>query len=159
MIPVVLSGCNWLSGHRSGVKIFHSTGVNQKSYTYLLCNQGENVSRLKLVLSLLVASALIGCSAHSVKPGAETVEIVIEQPDRNLCEFKGEIVGSQGNWFTGDFTSNESLMIGARNELLNQAYEMGANVVYMQDMKNTNAWGSLGTTNSTAIGKAYKCNY
>tara|TARA_Y100001001_G_scaffold157512_1_gene175766 strand:+ start:26 stop:379 length:354 start_codon:yes stop_codon:yes gene_type:complete len=117
------------------------------------------MSKSKMVLSLAVGLTLIGCSAHSVKPGAETVEIVIEQPDRDSCEFKGEIVGSQGNWFTGDFTSNENLVVGARNEARNKAYELGANVIYMQDMKNTNAWGSLGTTNTTAVGKAYKCDY
>lgn len=115
--------------------------------------------KLKIVLSLTVASVLIGCSAHSVKPGAETVEIMVGQADRNLCEFKGEIVGSQGNWFTGDFTSNENLVIGARNELRNKAHALGANIVYIQDMKNTNAWGSLGTTNTTAVGKAYKCDF
>ncbi|EBC8888954.1 DUF4156 domain-containing protein, partial [Salmonella enterica] len=26
-------------------------------------------------------------------------------------------MGSQGNWFTGDVTSNKNLVIGARNEL------------------------------------------
>lgn len=71
----------------------------------------------------------------------------------------GEIIGSQGNWFTGDYTSNKNLVTGARNELRNEAYKLGANIVYIQNMANTNAWGSLGTTNTTAIGKAYKCSY
>ncbi|EAA9593782.1 DUF4156 domain-containing protein, partial [Salmonella enterica] len=31
-------------------------------------------------------------------------------------------MGSQGNWFTGDVTSNKNLVIGARNELRNEAY-------------------------------------
>ena len=75
------------------------------------------------------------------------------------CKYLGEIVGSQGNWFTGDFTSNKDLVIGARNELRNEAHKLGANIVYIQDMKNTNKFHSLGTTNTTAIGKAYKCNY
>ena len=108
-------------------------------------------------LSLLFVLALSGCSANQVIPEANTVEIVNEKPDKNTCKFLGEVVGSQGNWVTGDFTSNENLVIGARNELRNQAYKLGGNVVYVQDMKNTNAWGSLGTTNTTAIGKVYKC--
>ncbi len=58
---------------------------------------------------------------------------------------------------TGDFTSNKNLVIGARNELRNEAYKLRANIVYIQDMSNTNAHGSLGTTNTTAIGKAYRC--
>lgn len=44
-------------------------------------------------------------------------------------------MGSQGNWFTGDVTSNKNLVIGARNELRNEAYKLGANVVYVQDLK------------------------
>lgn len=105
----------------------------------------------------LAAVSLMGCAAKSVRPEAAAVEIVNEVPDPNRCKFVGEIVGSQGNWFTGDFTSNKNLVIGARNELRNEAHTLGGNVVYIQDLKNTNAWGSLGTTNTTAVGKAYSC--
>lgn len=124
-----------------------------------LYKKGKIVSNFKKIISLSVMSVLAGCSAQSIKLGAQDVEIVNEQPDKSKCKFKGEIVGSQGNWFTGDFTSNASLVIGARNELRNKAHDMGANIVYIQDMKNTNAWGSMGTTNTTAVGKAYKCTY
>tara|TARA_Y100000034_G_C6788119_1_gene352663 strand:+ start:500 stop:724 length:225 start_codon:yes stop_codon:yes gene_type:complete len=71
----------------------------------------------------------------------------------------GEIVGSQENFITGDFTSNANLVIGARNQLRNEAYKLGGNLVHIQDMKNTNAYGSLGTTNTIAVGKAYYCSY
>lgn len=108
-------------------------------------------------LILLVTCSLVGCSANQVIPQAKSIEIVNERPDKTKCKFMGEIVGSQGNWFTGDFTSNENLVLGARNELRNEAYKLGGNIIYIQDMKNTNAWGSLGTTNTTAIGKVYKC--
>ena len=109
-------------------------------------------------LILIMALSLAGCSANQVIPQARSIEIVNEKPDEIKCNFLGEVVGSQGNWFTGDYTSNENLVLGARNELRNEAYKLGGNVVYIQDMKNTNAYGSLGTTNTTAIGKVYKCN-
>ena len=109
-------------------------------------------------LMLIMAFSLIGCSANQVIPQARSVEIVNEKPDKTKCDFLGEVVGSQGNWFTGDYTSNENLVLGARNELRNEAYKLGGNLVYIQDMKNTNAYGSLGTTNTTAIGKVYNCN-
>lgn len=112
----------------------------------------------KIIMVILVL-ILSGCSAKKVVPQANSVEIVNEPVNKSKCKFLGEIVGSQGNWFTGDFTSNKSLVIGARNELRNEAYKLGANIVHIQDMKNTNAYGSLGTTNTTAIGKAYKCSY
>ncbi|EIK3714231.1 DUF4156 domain-containing protein [Salmonella enterica subsp. enterica serovar Infantis] len=56
-----------------------------------------------------------------------------------------------------NFATVPNLVIGARNELRNEAYKLGANVVYVQDLKNTNAYGSMGTTNTTGVGKAYKC--
>lgn len=112
---------------------------------------------MKTIAILLPIAFLAGCAANAVRPEAKGVELVNEPPDLDKCKFLGEVVGSQGNWFTGDYTPNKNLVIGARNELRNEAFALGANVVYVQDMKNTNAWGSLGTTNTTAIGKAYLC--
>jgi hypothetical protein len=100
---------------------------------------------------------LSGCSAIKVNPQAMNIELVNDAPDKAKCVFLGEVIGSQGNWATGDFTSNKNLVIGARNELRNEAYKLGGNIVYIQDMKNTNAYGSLGTTNTTAVGKVYNC--
>ena len=85
------------------------------------------------------------------------VELVNEPPNTEKCEFLGEISGSQGNWITGDYTSNENLVMGARNELRNKAFQMGGNIVHVQDMRNASAYGAMGTTNTTAIGKVYRC--
>lgn len=115
------------------------------------------MNKCKLISALVIGASLTGCAATKVVSEAQNVEIVNEKPNADKCIFVGEIVGSQGNWFTGDFTSNKDLVIGARNELRNEAYKLGANIVYIQDMKNTNAYGSLGTTNTTAVGKAYRC--
>ena len=116
------------------------------------------MNNFKLLGTLIISTALSACAATQVSEGARMVEIVNEKPDADKCNFVGEIVGSQGNWLTGDFTSNEDLVVGARNELRNKAHDLGANIVYIQDMSNTNAYGSLGTTNTTAVGKAYKCS-
>ena len=112
---------------------------------------------LTIITALTTAALLSGCSATKVIEQARGIELVNTKPDSEKCEFVGEIVGSQGNWATGDLTSNKNLVIGARNELRNEAYKLDANIVYILDMKNTNAYGSLGTTNPTAVGKAYKC--
>lgn len=105
----------------------------------------------------LLSLVLAGCAAQPTVVGAESVELVNEPPNAQRCRFLGEIVGSQGNWLTGDFTSNKNLVIGARNELRNEAKALGGNVVYVQDMKNTNAYRAMGTSNTTAVGKAYLC--
>jgi len=114
------------------------------------------MTNMKLLI-LLPVLILTGCSAAKTVPGAENVEIVNEMDNKMECTYLGEVVGSQGNWLTGDFTPNKNLVIGARNELRNEAIKLGGNIVYLQDMKNTNAYGSLGTTNTTAVGKVYNC--
>jgi len=115
------------------------------------------MNKYKLLTAIFIGASLIGCAAKQMVVEAQAVEIVNELPDSNKCKFVGEIVGSQGNWFTGNYTSNKDLVIGARNELRNEGYKLGANVVYIQDMSNASAYNSLGTTNTTAVGKAYDC--
>ena len=66
---------------------------------------------MKTCLTVLFALSLSACAAKQTIPGAERIELVNELPDRKRCEFVGEIVGSQGNWFTGDVTSNKNLVI------------------------------------------------
>ncbi len=111
----------------------------------------------KLLFFSVTAIFLYGCAAIKALPEARHIELVNEAPDANRCEYLGEVSGSQGNWLTGDLTPNENLVVGARNDLRNKAYKMGGNLVYIQDMKNTNAYESLGTTNTKAIGKVYRC--
>ena len=99
---------------------------------------------------------IAGCSAIPVSPQAQQIEISTEKPAKN-CKLLGEAIGSQGNWFTGDVTSNENLMAGARNDLRNKAAQKNGNYVWLQNTSNTNAHGSLGTTNTTVIGNVYRC--
>jgi len=115
----------------------------------------------KVLISLFgfTVLTLTACASTPLTLGAETIELVNDRPDSTKCKYLGEIVGSQGNWFTGDFTANEDLVIGARNELRNKAYELGGNVVYIQDLEHSRASDSLGTTNVTGIGKVYKCTF
>lgn len=78
------------------------------------------------------------------------------QPNAN-CRYIGEAIGSQGNWFTGDYTANAKLMQGARNDLRNKAVTMGGDYVWVQNQANAHAHGSLGTDNTTVVGNVYVC--
>ena len=72
--------------------------------------------------TIVFAVALItGCAAISLTPGAEKVEIAQEAPKN--CKRLGDVIGTQGSWFTGDYTSNKNLMAGARNDLRNQTHK------------------------------------
>ena len=79
------------------------------------------------------------------------------------CKFVGQVVGNQGNFFTGDWTSNKNLEEGAMNDLKNKAGEIGANYVQLLTNKagQTGSWssygGSMDQTNVTNLGNAYKC--
>lgn len=107
--------------------------------------------------ALAVIVLVAGCAATPVDNGAQAVEVVDQQPDSTRCKYLGEVVGSQGNWITGDYTSNANLMVGARNDLKNQTFRLAGNTVYVQHAANSSAFGALGTTNTTLIGKAYWC--
>jgi hypothetical protein len=115
------------------------------------------ISRMSVALPGLLSIALLAaCSAVSTTREGRSVELVTEKPSGN-CKPLGDAVGSQGNWLTGDYTSNQNLLIGARNDLRNKAAEMGGNYVWVQNSANTNAWGSTGTTNTTILGVVYRC--
>ncbi len=114
------------------------------------------VVKTNIAVPMLLSVLLIGCSAIPMTRGGGSVELVTEKPSGN-CKPLGDAIGSQGNWFTGDYTSNENLLMGARNDLRNKAAQMGGNTVWVQDKANTNKYGSLGTTNTTVLGVVYRC--
>ncbi|PIK15642.1 DUF4156 domain-containing protein [Halobacteriovorax sp. JY17] len=106
---------------------------------------------------LLVLTLLCSCAANVVHNEAINVEIVYAKPDMNKCVFLKEVSGSQGNWVTGDFTSNEDLLVGARNTLKNNTYSLGGNVVHVHEVTNASAWKAAGNTATAITGSAYSC--
>ena len=102
--------------------------------------------------------ALSGCAAKTLTPGAERIVISNKEPTQN-CEFMGEVIGSQGNWFTADITSDSDMIKGARNEMRNQAFSMGANyIVLVNQSTSNNTSGFGGAYNSSMFGNAYRCS-
>ena len=109
---------------------------------------------MKKILILTLGIALFACSAKPIKPGAEKVFLSNEKPSPE-CKFVGEVVGGQGNWWTDDITSNHAAVQGARNDLRNKAYDLGANYVHIQS--STQSESELGGTSASSIGNSYKC--
>jgi len=110
----------------------------------------------------LLIMALTGCSANNLHQGAERVRITNAEPSVN-CTFLGDVTGSQGNFFTGGWTSNSNLETGARNDLKNQAFNKGGNVVVIltqragQTGSSYYGSGSSQQTNVTLSGTVYRC--
>lgn len=107
------------------------------------------------VLCALAAIVLSGCAATSATPQGAAVEVLTQKPAN--CRFLGEVVGSQGNAFSGDFTSNQNLMVGARNDLRNKAAAMGGNAGQIQNSLNATHPYSSGAISSTLVGSAFAC--
>lgn len=112
---------------------------------------------MKQLLMGLSIAVLAGCAAIPLNQGAERVEIMTSLKEVKKCSYVGEVMGSQGNRFTGTFTPNENLLMGARNAIKNDAARLGANAVLIQQQQNSQHELSGGTANSTLIGKAYRC--
>jgi len=117
-------------------------------------NDSRGLKVIGIAVSLM---ALAGCASIAAKPGAVAINIVTEKPNPKECKLLGEVAGSQGNWFTGGYTSDKNLMVGARNDLRNATYDMGGNTVYLQNISNSGRFMASGTSNSTVVGYAYKC--
>jgi len=117
-------------------------------------------------IALLVSS----CSSIPMDPHASRI-LSSPNPPPKGCKYLGQVVGNQGNFFTGGFTSNRNLEEGAMNDMRNKAAKLGANYIQLV----TNRAGSTGSmggsfgadggsfgggsqqTNVTNLGNAYKC--
>ncbi|MET0644306.1 MAG: DUF4156 domain-containing protein, partial [Candidatus Binatia bacterium] len=109
-------------------------------------------------ISYLVAIVLMAwaCSSISVNRGAELVRVTNREPGRE-CKFLGDVTGSQGNRFTGGFTSDANLDTGARNDLKNKAFDIGGNVVYLLFQRDSQTGHALDRKNVTLSGNVYRC--
>lgn len=124
----------------------------------------------KLLSASVITLMITGCAAIPADPQAKRV-IASPNPAPKGCKYVGQVVGNQGNFFTGGFTSNRNLEEGAMNDLKNKASKKGANYIQLV----TNRAGVTGSmsgsfdrhggfmsggseqTNVTNLGNAYIC--
>ena len=115
----------------------------------------------KLTSSILLIS-LVGCSANQLNPNASKVQIS-SAAAKDSCTFIDTVTSSQGNFFTGGFTSNNNLQTGAYNEIRNQAAKKGGNYVQIISTQAGNTGSMAGNggayqqTNYSITGSVYKC--
>lgn len=110
-----------------------------------------------------IAIAMSGCASTPLEPQAQRV-IASPNPAPKGCKYMGQVMGNQGNFFTGHYTSNRNLEEGAMNDLKNQASKMGANYIQLVTNRagntgsyNANYGGGMSQTNVTNLGNAYSC--
>lgn len=88
--------------------------------------QENHMNKIFIFITTLLLTA---CSANSLHSGAQMVRITHNEPNAS-CRYLGDVTGSQGNFFTGGWTSNSNLETGARNDLKNKAWKMGEMWLY-----------------------------
>ena len=93
---------------------------------------------------------LAACGIAQLNPNAAHVEISSVPIESDKCEYRGEVIGSEGHWYTYLFISNRSLMQAAVDDLRNQAAAKGANIVYIDEPQDF-------ASSVTLLGLAYRC--
>lgn len=126
---------------------------------------------MKKIIAISAFSLIIGgCASIPADPQANRV-ISTPNPAPKGCKYLGQVVGNQGNFFTGGFTSNRNLEEGAMNDLRNKASKLGANYIQLitnragitgstsGSFHNGNGYvgGGSQQTNVTNLGNAYSC--
>lgn len=131
-----------------------------------------NMKKLFLCVVLPVLFVLGGCAATALDPGATRIIASPNAPPKG-CKYLGQVMGNQGNFFTGNYTSNRNLEEGAMNDLKNKAKQLGANYIQLVTNRagvtgsmsgqsgfgdSTFISGHSAQTNVTNLGNAYACN-
>ena len=126
--------------------------------TYLTGN------KMKIVFAMIFVTTLAACSSVAVQPQASGVRLTHNEPGKE-CTFLGDVTGSQGDFFTGAFTSNADLETGARNDIKNKAMQLGGDTVYLLTQRagqtghfDEDFGGGSQQTNVTLSGNVYKCS-
>lgn len=109
----------------------------------------------KVYICFAVALFMSGCASLPLEPQASRV-IVTHNPAPKDCKFAGQVIGNQGNLFTGVWTSNKNLEEGALNDLRNQASKLNANYVQLVNTRAGTGF-DMRQTNVINVGNAYSC--
>jgi len=127
---------------------------------------GSGLFAAMVAVAAVMAIGMSGCAAKAIRPGAERV-IVSRQSAPKTCKFKGQVLGEQGGAIWGGLTSNKNLALGAMNDIRNNAMELGANYVVLEDSRagqtitgsGSNGFSSASgqQTDVTQVGNAYLC--
>ena len=109
-------------------------------------------------LFLSLCLFITGCVTQMLKPGAEKVYISAA-PVSTHCKLMGAVSSTEVNGSTVPYTSEQNLKLAGLSSLKNQAYNLGANYVVLNQPQTTmshRANFSLINT-QTMSGRAYKC--
>ena len=112
---------------------------------------------LRINLTFIIFLFITGCSITPRHTDNNPVRIIFHNELRNFtiknlsdCDYLGTLVASEGRWYNSIYISNTDLTTGAINKMHNDASEMGADIVYIDNNIDFK-------TSVTFVGQAYKC--
>ena len=83
-----------------------------------------------ILISGLLSLLLNGC-AHSLESKAASVNVYYSDAEKVNCDYKSDVIGSDGNVFTFLFISNVNLTRGALNDIRNNTMAIGEDSVFI----------------------------
>jgi len=111
------------------------------------------LAKTKFLLLSLSLGLLAGCAnpTNTMNPDAKFVHLRLDaQFNADHCQWLGEVTGSEGHWYSYIFFPNDVMVRGALNDIKNQAFDLGANTVYLVQPQDF-------ISSFTVMGNAYTC--
>jgi len=105
---------------------------------------------LLLLTSLLLTSCTL-LQTQQLHDNTRQINVISNYEQIRDCRYISELVGSEGHWYTFFFISNTELTLASINDLKNQASDVGANTVYVEEHMGFG-------TSVTFLGQAYYCS-
>ena len=109
-----------------------------------------NIKKSLLLLSCLTLSSCSLLDTHQLNENAKNIIIYGDYEQVEHCRYVGELIGSEGRWFNFAFLSNTELTLASIADLKNQASELGANSIHIEEHMGF-------STSVTFVGHAYNC--
>lgn len=114
----------------------------------------------KLISALFFVLIPISCLAAPAKSETQSIKLLLGEHGLAYCQFLGDVVGnSELDKETGEHPSYTTRVTDARNNIRNEACQLGANTIHIIRTSNAARYDFPGLDKQVTLnGKAYFCD-
>ncbi len=106
-----------------------------------------------MVFAGFILLLLTACANIALEKNAASVKVYYSLSEyKEVCEYMGDVIGSDGNLMSFWFMSNDNLTRGVLNDIRNEARAIGGDSVFI--LREQLQY----TTSTTFVGSVYRCN-
>ena len=119
------------------------------------------LSKSRMFVGIAVfALMLTGCSSTAIKPGTQSIKMLLGEQHLVHCQFLGDVSStSKVNLITRKHPPYADRMMAARNSLRNAAHKLGSNTIHIRRTTNTSRYQFPGMDKKVTIeARAYFCD-